>query len=57
MENYFKTEKKQQTLTSPPPDKPKSPWHSPRLDVLNGSDTEAKAGAGPDRGGPLNRRS
>lgn len=51
IENNFKTEKNEQSLIIPTPDNKKSPWHSPRLDVLSGSNTEQNVGTGGD-GGP-----
>lgn len=48
IENKFKTEKNEQSLIIPTPDNKKSPWHSPRLDVLSGSNTEQNMGVGVD---------
>lgn len=50
IENNFKTEKNEQSLIIPTPDNKKSPWHSPRLDVLSGSNTEQGVGQGGDGG-------
>jgi hypothetical protein len=47
-ENNFKPEEKEQALTSPDTNKSRMPWHSPRLTVLKGSNTEANLGPGAD---------
>jgi hypothetical protein len=47
-ENNFKSEEKEQALTSLDTVNSRMPWHSPSLTVLKGSDTEANPGLGSD---------
>jgi hypothetical protein len=57
IKNYFTIEKNEQHPASPSLDKTKKHWHSPRLTLLKGSNTETNEGFGPDGGLEFNSAS